>query len=106
MTHKSQISAKWGPVDRLYWEHLDEAADMMAAAIMRPLVLNGGDPGLYHLVGRDVLRYTQLSTEVSAIFGARGIEDERCIDFLKTVAVADGIHIHEHYVEPWSSLRR
>ena len=90
-------------MDRGYWEHLDELADMVAAAIMRPLVLNGGDPRLYNLKGEEAAKYTQLSTELSAIVGARGIEDERCIEFLKSVKVADGLRFLETYIHNGST---
>ena len=88
----------------IFGEHVDEAADMMAAACMKPQLLVGGDAKTYGLEGMDEVRYVTVSGELSACFGARGVVSDDCVQFLKSVTIPDKLHTHADYVETWSAF--
>jgi hypothetical protein len=91
------------PANLLYWDQLDEVADLMAVVVKKPNALVGGDPTRYGCVGEDLERYYTLTKEVSAVLGARGIASDDCISFLSGVAIPDKLHVAAEAVGSWSA---
>ena len=83
-TYKGKAEdGRLAPVNKNYWEDLDHLADFVAGLVKKPNALIGGDPTKYWCAPNDVevARYRTLTREVSAVFGARGIVSDDCVEF-------------------------
>ena len=93
------------PANKRYWDDLDEVADLTAGLVKNPNALIGGDPMKYWCapVEIEVARYRTLTKEVRAVFEARGIVTDYCVEFLKDVDVPDKSHVAAEYAGYWSA---
>jgi hypothetical protein len=105
-TYKSKaVPGRLAPLNKNYWEELDQIADLVSGLVKKPNALIGGDPMKYWCAPNDeeVARYRTLTKEVSAVFGARGIVSDDCVEFLRNVDVPDQSHVAAEAAEYWSA---